>query len=91
MELHDLIVQELETTKSLAALLYLVERGWEVEFTVGGRGYFLSIHKSQGTVSLWNKGSEQSFDSMEQLLENAVLGCEPFLTAWKDAKIETIF
>ena len=91
MELHDLIVKELETTKSLAALLYLVERGREVEFTVGGRGYFLSVHKSRQAVSLWDEGAEQSFDSVEQLLENAVLGGAPFLTAWEDAKIETIF
>ena len=91
MELHDLIVRELETTKSLAALIYLTERGREVEFTIDGRGYFLSIHKSQRTVSLWNEDAEQSFESMEQLLENAVAGGVPFLTAWKDAKIETIF
>ena len=91
MELHDLIVKELETTKSLAALLYLVERGREVEFTVGDKGYFLSIHKARQAVSLWNRETEQSFDSMEHLLENAVIGRQPFLTAWKDAKIETIF
>lgn len=91
MELHDVIVKELETTKSLAALLYLLERGREVEFTVGGRGYFLSIHKSRQAVSLWDGETEQSFNSVEQLLENAVLGHTPFLTAWRDAKIETIF
>lgn len=91
MELHDLIVKELETTKSLASLLYLVERGREVELTVGGKGYFLSIHKSQQVVSLWNESSEQSFDSVEHLLENAVIDRQPFLTVWKDAKIETIF
>lgn len=91
MGLHDLIVQELENTKSLAALIWLVERGREVEFTLDGSEYFLSIHKSKKVVSLWDKGTEQSFESMEQLLEKAVLDRRAFLDAWKDAKIETIF
>lgn len=42
MELHDRIVKELDRTKSLAALIWLVQQGREVEFTVEGKGYFFS-------------------------------------------------
>lgn len=91
MCVHDLIITELEQTKSLAALVYAVEWGREVEFTADGTGYFLSRHKSQKAFSLWDDRTEQSFDSMEELIENAKISGRPFLTAWKDANITTIF
>jgi len=91
MNVHDMIICELEQTKSLAALVYAVERGREVEFTANGTGYFLSRHKSQKAFSLWDSRSEQSFDSMEELIGNAEISGRPFLTAWKDAEITTIF
>ena len=91
MELHDRIVAELEETRSLAALIWLVQRGREVEFTVEGRGWFLSRSRAERFVSLWDNQTEQSFDSVEELLENAAISGTPFLTAWKDARIETIF
>ncbi len=90
-DLHDRIVEELDRTKSLAALIWLVERGRELEFSVEGKGYFLSRSKAEQYVSLWDSKTEQSFDTVEQLLENAAIGGRPFLDAWKDAKIETIF
>jgi len=91
MNVHDMIIHELEQTKSLAALVYAVERGREVEFTTGGTGYFLSRHKSQKAFSLWDDRTEQSFDSMEELIENAEIPGRPFLAAWRDANITTIF
>ena len=91
MELHDRIAEELDRTKSLAALIWLVQRGREVEFTVEGRGWFLSGSRAERFVSLWDNQTEQSFDSVEELLENAAISGTPFLTAWKDARIETIF
>lgn len=91
MGLHDRIAEELDQTKSLAALIWLVERGRELEFSVEGKGYFLSRSKAEQYVSLWDSKTEQSFDTVEQLLENAAIGGRPFLDAWKDAKIETIF
>lgn len=89
--LHDRIAEELDQTKSLAALIWLVDRGRELEFSVEGKGYFLSRSKAEQYVSLWDSKTEQSFDTVEQLLENAAIGGRPFLDAWKDAKIETIF
>ena len=69
MDLYDLIIHELEVKKSLAALIYLIERGRELEFTVNGMEYFLSRDHAAKYVSLWNKHHEQSFDSIEELIE----------------------
>ena len=91
MELHDRIAEELDRTKSLAALIWLVQRGREVEFTVEGRGWFISRSRAERFVSLWDSQTEQSFDNVEELLENAAISGTPLLTAWKDARIETIF
>ena len=91
MELHDRIVAELEETRSLAALIWLVDRGREVEFSAEGKGYVLSRSKAGKYVSLWDSKTEQSFGSVEELLERAKVSGRPFLAAWKDARIETIF
>lgn len=91
MELHDRIVEELDRTKSLSALIWLVERGRELEFSVGEKTYFLSRSRAEKYVSLWDSQREQSFDSAEELLENALVSELPFLTAWENARIETIF
>ena len=91
MELHDRIAAELADNKSLAALIWLIRQGREVEFTAGGRECFLSRSRAERFVSLWDNQTEQSFDSVEELLENAAISGTPFLTAWKDARIETIF
>ena len=91
MDLHDRIAEELDRNKSLAALIWLVQRGREVEFTVEGKSYFLSRSRAERFVSLWDSQTEQSFDNVEELLENAAISGTPLLTAWKDARIETIF
>ena len=91
MELHDRIAAELADNKALAALVWLVQRGREVEFTAGGREWFLSRSGAERYVSLWEGGVQQSFDTVEELVENAVVAGQPFLSAWADARIETIF
>ena len=45
MCLHDIISKELTEKKSLAALIYLICHGRELEFE--GREYFISCHKSK--------------------------------------------
>lgn len=89
--MHDLIVQELENTKSLAALIFLIERGRELEFSYNGGGYFISRSRAQRFVSLWDRQNEQSFDSVEELIENAVIGNQSLMSVWKDVNIETLF
>lgn len=94
MYLHDLIVQEFEQTKSLSALIYLIEQGREVEFSFEGKKYFLSRSNSQKRVSLWSSQGqkEQSFDHIEELIEKARMSNGVvLLDVLPQIQIETIF
>ena len=94
MYLHDLIVKEFEQTKSLSALIYLIEHGREIEFSFEGRGYFLSRSGSQKRVSLWtNQGQgEQSFDNIEELIEKAImLNGAVLIDVLPQIQLETVF
>ena len=94
MCLHDLIVKEFEQTKSLSALIFLIEHGREIEFSFEGRGYFLSRSSSQKRVSLWsNQGQEeQSFGNIEELIERAImLNGVALIDALPQIQLETIF
>ncbi len=91
MPLHDLIVDEFERTKSISALIYLIDHGRELEFSLYGKKYFISRDKSQKYVSLWDNQKEQDFDSMEELIENAVLSNSTLLSVMSEIQIETIF
>jgi hypothetical protein len=90
-DIHDRIAGELLKGKSLAALIWLIQQGRELEFQVGGHCFFLSRDKARRYVSLWEGQAEQSFDSVEELLENAVIRGEPFLLAWEEAELTTLF
>lgn len=52
--LHDIIAYELLEKKSLSALIYLIDRGREVEFELNKKTYFISCSGSNKYVSLWN-------------------------------------
>lgn len=91
MCLHELIVDEFERSKSLSALIYLIDNGRELEFSLYGKKYFISCDKSQKYVSLWDNQNEQSFNSVEELIENAVISNSALLSVWPEIQIETIF
>ena len=94
MSLHDLIVKEFERTKSLSALIYLIEHGREIEFLFEGNRYFLSRSNSQKRVSLWRcpGQEEQSFDTTEELIEKATMRNDVILLdALPQIQLETIF
>lgn len=83
MCLHDIVAEELTDKKSLAALIYLICHGRELEFEIEGKEYFISCDKSQKYVSLWNNQNEQSFDSVDELIENALIENRAFLSIWE--------
>ena len=91
MELHDLNTNELISQKSLSALIWLVNHGRELEFRIDNTVCFISRSNSAKNVSLWVNRSEQSFDSMEALIEKSSINQKPFLQIWDDAEIETLF
>lgn len=88
---HDMIVQELLNKKSLAALIYLIDCGRELEFKLKGKIYFISCNDSQKYVSLWENENEQSFDSVPALIENATIENHSLLSLWEQAEMKTLF
>ena len=91
MGLYEQIERELLDQKSLAALIWLIDRGRELEFSANGVACFISRSGSAQYVSLWVDGSEQSFGSVETLLENASIQQKPLLHLWPLIHIETLF
>ena len=91
MNLHDIIVEELTKKKSLAALIYLIDSGRELEFEVNEKAYFISCDNAEKYVSLWENELEQSFDSVCELIENATIDNHKFLFVWDNAEIKTLF
>ena len=91
MNLHDHIQQELLDSKSIAALIWLIEQGRELEFTYQDETCFISCDKSARYVSLWCGKNEQSFETTEHLVREAVLNGKHFLDAWADIRIDTLF
>ena len=91
MCLHDIIAGELTEQKSLAALIYSICHGRELEFLFDGKEYFVSCDNSEKYVSLWDNHSEQSFNSVDELIENATIENNTFISVWEKAKIQTLF
>ena len=89
--LYERIEKELLEQKSLAALIYLIESGRELECELDGEIYFITKSNSPKYVSLWHNEIEQSFDSIEGLLENALINGEIFLSLWNKMTIITLF
>ncbi len=87
----DRMERELSQHRSAAALQYLIECGRELEFEAGGRSCFLSRYETAKSVSLWVDGKEQSFSSMEELMENARIGDAAFAEAWSSSRLITLF
>lgn len=91
MDIHDLIVYELFDKKSLAALIFLIDCGRELEFKMNGKEYFISCDSSKKYVSLWENKNEQSFDSVLELIENATIENMSFFTAWEQVELEYLY
>lgn len=82
--LHDQISTELYKKRLLAALIWLIDKGRELELTYHGEEYFLSRSGSNEYVSLWHGQEEQAFDSMDDLIEHAAIGKLHFIDAWPE-------
>lgn len=88
---YDEMEMALLEERSLAALVYLIDRGRELEFAFGGHTYFISKDKAEKYVSLWKKEEEQSFDHMYDLIEHGRVAGEPFFKVFRDSEICTLF
>ncbi len=91
MDLHDIIADELFTNKSFGSLIYLIDKGRELEFTYNGIECFISCSESQSYVSLWCGKEEQCFESVEKLIENSKIGQQKLKDVWMDVEFGTLF
>ena len=91
MDVHDLIVNELFENKSLAALIFLIDFGRELEFKLSEKEYFISCSGSTKYVSLWENKNEQCFESVLELIKNATIENMRFLTAWENAELKYLY
>lgn len=89
--IHDLIVDELFDKHSIAALIYTINVGRELEFTYKDTECFLAKSNSKRVVSLWVGKEEQAFESIELLISNATLGGEVFIKVWSEVKLICLF
>lgn len=88
---HENITNELFQHHSLAALIYLINAGRELEFSYKGVKCFISKSGSNKTVSLWVSAVEQAYDSIEDLIENAVIGNLSLMHIFHATTLETLF
>lgn len=88
---HDNITNELFQHHSLAALIYLINAGRELEFSYNDVKCFISKSGSTRTVSLWISEDEQAYDNIEDLIENAVICNQPLVHIFYDTTLETLF
>lgn len=91
MDIHDKMVEELFKTKSLNALIYLIEHGRELEFKYNDIECFISKDHSSGFVSIWVDKKEQAFDSIEELIANAEIDNALFEDIWRDITLGVLF
>lgn len=89
--LHDIIAYELLEKKSLSALIYLIDRGREVEFELNKKTYFISCSGSNKYVSLWNNQIQQILDSISDLMEYSTIENQSFISLWNKVEIISIF
>lgn len=89
--LHDMISDELCDKKSIAALIWLISQGRELEASYQKITFFISSHNSTGRASIWMDKHEQAFSSMEELIESAEINGNKLIDIWNDIHIDTLF
>ena len=89
--LHQYLQDELCNNKSLGALIYLIGKGREFEFSYKGHLCFISRSETQKEVSLWIDKTEYAFDNIDNLAEAKIFDNKSLLEIWNDIKIETLF
>jgi len=72
-------------------LIYLINIGHELEFSYKDIKCFISKSGSTKTVSLWISEDEQAFDSIEALIENAVICNQVLIRIFHNTTLETLF
>ena len=88
---HDLIVNELFTYKSVAAFIYLINAGREIEIKYNHISAFISKDGSKKQCSIWVDQTEQAFGSVEDLLNQAVIQGRSVIDLWEQIEFNTLY
>ena len=89
--LHEYMQDELLNHKSLGALIYLLEKGREFEFSYKGILCFISRTETQKEVSIWVDKQEYAFDNIDDLAESKIFDDKTLLDIWNEIEVETLF
>ena len=89
--MHDLIVDELYDKKSIAAFIWLISHGRELEMSYEGQSIFITSDGSKDKVSMWIDKKEYSFTSVEDMLQLGEIMGRKLIDIWNDIKLGTLF
>ena len=88
--LYELLLKEFWEKHSLAALLYLLDGGREINFTY--KGYECGIFRDYGKIYFDGKQiEEQTFSTAFDVLANAKIEGKLFCDIWEDIEIDALF
>lgn len=89
--MHDLIVDELYDKKSIAAFIWLISQGRELEMSYEGQSFFITSDGSKDKVSMWIDKKEYSFTSVEDMLQLGEIMGHKLIDIWTDIQLGTLF
>lgn len=89
--IHDMIVDELFTYKSIAAFVFLIDAVRELEMMYQGTSAFIGRDGSAKHCSVWVNKSEQAFDSVEELFMNATIQEAMLKDVWVEIELEYLY
>ena len=89
--MYDLIVDELYDKKSIAAFIWLISQGRELEMSYEGQSFFITSDGSKDNVSMWIDKKEYSFTSVEDMLQLGEIMGRKLIDIWNDIKLGTLF
>lgn len=91
IELHDLITDELYKKKSLAAMMWLITQGRELEASYDGQSFFISCSGSSKNVSIWIEKEETPFETIEELVELGEIRGYRIIDVWDKIELGVLF
>lgn len=89
--MHDLIVDELYDKKSIAAFIWLISQGRELEMSYEGQSFFITSDCSKDKVSMWIGKKEYSFSSVEEMLQLGEIMGHKLIDIWTVIQLGTLF
>ncbi len=91
MDIYSTIEKELFDNRAVAAFIWLIENGRELELSYKNVNVFISRDGSKEKVSLWINKKEQAFNSVEDLFERATIGTYKLCEVWQEVELGVLY